>query len=146
MQLAELPRMADFARFGEAVGRGLGWPPETFLAAYRDNRQQATLATLEESILANILLKKVEMSCGLLEWTATASELLAKLTLGIDRRIASSPRWPKTPSMLGNELRRLAPTLAENGLFVIFKRTVKARMITLTTRPERHQPGATIEH
>ena len=26
MGLAEMPRMADFAVFAEAVGRGLGWP------------------------------------------------------------------------------------------------------------------------
>ena len=68
VQLAKLPRMADFARFGEAVGRGLGWPTETFLAAYLDNRRQATLSTLEDSILANMLLKQVKMNWGLLEW------------------------------------------------------------------------------
>ena len=145
VRLAELPRMADFARFGEAVGRGLGWPHETFLTAYLDNRREATLSTLEDSILANMLIKQVEMNWGLLEWTMTASEMLAKLTLSIDRRIAKSPRWPKTPIMLSSELRRLAPTLAENGLFVIFKKAQKTRMITLTTRPHLHQPESTIE-
>ena len=145
VQLAELPRMADFARFAEAVGRGLGWPPETFLAAYLDNRQQATLSTLEDSILANTLLKMVENNWGLLEWIEPASEMHARLTLGLDRRIAKSPSWPKTPAMFGNELRRLAPTLAENGLFVIFKRNQKTRLIILTTRPERHLADATIE-
>jgi hypothetical protein len=145
VRLAELPRMADFARFGEAVGRGLGWPPETFLAAYLDNRQQATLSALEDSILANTLLEMVENSWGLVEWSMPASEMLAKLTLNLDRRIARSPRWPKTPVMLSSELRRLAPTLAENGLFVIFKRNRKTRLITLTTRPHLHQPEATME-
>jgi hypothetical protein len=137
--------MADFAQFGEAVGRGLGWPSETFLAAYLDNRQQATLSTLEDSILANVLLKQVERCFGLIEWCMPASEMLATLTLNLDRRIARSPSWPKTPAMFGNELRRLAPMLAENGLFVISKRTKKARLIVLTTRPERHLPEATIE-
>jgi hypothetical protein len=47
--------------------------------------------------------------------------------------------------VFANELRRLAPTLAENGLFVIFKRSEKARLIILTTRPERHLAEATIE-
>ena len=143
VQLAELPRMADFARFGEAVGRGLGWPPETFLAAYLSNRKQAALSTLEDSILANMLLKQVSLNFGLLEWCEPASEMLKRLTLRLDRRIASSPSWPKTPKALSDELRRLAPTLAENGLFVFFKRTPNARLITLTTRPERHQDGAT---
>ena len=31
VRLTELPRMADFACLGEAVGRGLGWPEGTFL-------------------------------------------------------------------------------------------------------------------
>ena len=131
--------------FGESVGRGLGWAPETFLAAYLENRRQATLSTLEDSILANILLKQLEQCLGLMEWCEPASSLHRKLTLGLERRVASSPGWPKTPRMLANELRRLAPTLAENGLFVIFKRTDKARLIILTTRPHLHQSGATIQ-
>jgi hypothetical protein len=145
VQLADLPRMADFALFGEAVGRGLGWPRETFLAAYLDNRQQATLSTLEDSILANVLLKQVENCFGMVEWCMPASEMLATLTLNLDRRIARSPNWPKTPAMFGNELRRLAPMLAERGLFFISKRTKKARLIVLTTRPERRLPDATIQ-
>jgi hypothetical protein len=44
-----------------------------------------------------------------------------------------------------NELRRLAPTLAERGLFVIFNRTETQRLIILTTRPHLHQPQAPIE-
>jgi hypothetical protein len=145
VQLAKLPRMADFARFGEAVGRGLGWPQETFLAAYLENRKLATLSTLEDSILANVLLKQVERCFGLIEWCMPASEMLATLTLNLDRRIARSPSWPKTPAKFGNELRRLAPMLAENGLFVMSKRTEKARLIILTTRPQRHLPEATTE-
>ena len=108
VQLANLPRMADFALFGEAVGRGLGWAPETFLAAYLENRQQATLSTLEDSILANMLLKNVEQNYGLLEWCAPASELHSKLTLRLERRVANSSSWPKTPRVFANELRRLA--------------------------------------
>jgi hypothetical protein len=145
VQLAQLPRMADFALFGEAVGRGLGWAPETFLAAYLENRQEAALSTLEDSILANMLLKEVRFNDGLLELSGTASELHSKLERNLERREANSPRWPKTPALFGNELRRLAPTLAENGLFVLFKRTKQARVITLTTRPERHQVEVTIE-
>jgi hypothetical protein len=145
VQVPELPRMADFAQFGEAVGRGLGWPPDTFLTAYLENRQQATLSTLEDSILANMLLKQVEMNWGLLEWSMPASEMLAKLTLSLDRRVTRSASWPKTPAVFANELRRLAPTLAENGLFVMSKRTKKARLIVLTTRPERHLTEAMLD-
>jgi hypothetical protein len=50
-----------------------------------------------------------------------------------------------TRERIRNELRRLALTLAENGLFVIFKRSKMTRLIILTTRPHLHQPEATIE-
>ena len=119
VQLAELPRMADFARFGEAVGRGLGWPRETFLAAYLDNRQQATLSTLEDSILANTLLKMMEMCSGLVEWEMPASEMLAKLTLNLDRRIAKSPAMAQDTHHVIERATTAGPTSAVragNGL------------------------------
>jgi hypothetical protein len=141
VKLTAMPRMADFARFGEAVGRGLGWAPETLLAAYRDNRQEATLSTLEDSILANVLLKMLENCWGVVDWEATAAEMLTKLTLNQDKSTAKSPKWPKTPKALSDELRRIAPTLAENGLYVFFKRTMRGRMITLTSRPDKAEGG-----
>jgi len=47
--------MADYASIGEAVGRGLGWLAESFLSAYNDNRRDATIATLEDSLVAGWL-------------------------------------------------------------------------------------------
>ena len=57
VHLAELPRMADYAMWGEAVGRGLGWEPGTFLSTYTDNRKEATLTDLLDSPLGNVLLQ-----------------------------------------------------------------------------------------
>ena len=42
VDLKELPRMADYAEWGEATGRGLGWGAGTFLSNYNDNRKEAT--------------------------------------------------------------------------------------------------------
>ena len=135
VRLSSLPRMADFARFGEAVGRGLGWSPGTFLAAYQENRREATASTLEESMLAMILLRHVERNDGELNWKLSPTEMLYYLTRGVTDKTVLS-RLPKTPAMLGNELRRLAPQLGEHGLFVRFGKNRKSRMITLTTREE----------
>jgi putative DNA primase/helicase len=60
VRLTHLPRMADFARLGEAVGRGLGWGEGAFLSAYLANRKDATAASLEDSPLAEILLSSVK--------------------------------------------------------------------------------------
>ena len=133
MRLAELPRMADFARFGEAVGRGLGWPAETFLGAYRDNRKDTTVSMLEDSPLAQELLKLIEIE-EVLNWTATPSDMLYEFTRHATKGVVASARWPKTPAMLGNELRRLAPQLRELGIIVTFTRTTDSRLITIKTQ------------
>jgi hypothetical protein len=140
VHLAKLPRMADFARFGEALGRGMGWPPETFLDAYLENRRDTSGSTLADSALGDHLLLCASIG-GLLDWTRSPTDMLDELTRDVPRRIASSSRWPQTPSMLGNELRRLAPQLREHGIFVIFKRTKESRLITITRRMPQDQAG-----
>ena len=57
INLPKLPRMADFAAFGEAVGRTLRWPAGTFLADYDDNRRESTVTQLEDSTRGNLLLR-----------------------------------------------------------------------------------------
>src|SRR4029077_13318804 len=96
----ELPRMADFAAFAEAVGRGLGWPAGTVLSDYGDNRRQATVLELEDSPLGRLLLDHARY---MNDWAGTASDLLAKLTAMAGRRVVASPRWPKSPSWLVRE-------------------------------------------
>ena len=85
VHLDDLPRMADFARFGEAVGRGLGWPAGAFLEAYRENRWEAQASTLENSVLGTLLLRKAA-AYGDLEYSDTPTRLLQTLNRGIDDR------------------------------------------------------------
>jgi len=134
VRLAELPRMADFACFGEAVGRGLGWPAETFLSAYNDNRQETTLTALEESVLATVLLDMAAWG-GLENWTRSATEMLEALSRYVDPKVRASGRWPKSPRVFSNELRRIAPQLRTRGISVEFTRTCNARLITINADP-----------
>ena len=87
----ELPRMADFACFGETVGRGLGWPEGSFLTAYGDNRQAATPSALEDSAVASALLSNAAWG-GLENWTLCASEMLRELTAEVGPRVRASVR------------------------------------------------------
>ena len=57
VRISELPRMADFATFAEAVGRSLGWPADTVLSDYDDNRREATLPYIQDSPVADCLLE-----------------------------------------------------------------------------------------
>ena len=45
---------------------------------------------------------------------------------------ASSSRWPKSPWLLSNELRRIAPQLRMHGISVTYERTREKRLLTLT--------------
>ncbi len=78
IQMAELPRMADFACLGEAVGRALGWPEGTFLATYSANRLENTVVVLEESMVATALLDCASLG-GLQNWTLSATEMVDSL-------------------------------------------------------------------
>jgi hypothetical protein len=132
VRLEESPRMADFARFAEAVGRGLGWPAKTALDAYSDNRRVATASQLDESPLAAFLLDLNPEQ--LFDYVGRMSDLLPDLTM-LAQEKAESPRWPKTPELLSKELRRLAPHLADNGLLVSFSRRYGGRVVRISRDP-----------
>jgi hypothetical protein len=132
IRLAELPRMADFARFGEAVSRGAGWPAGTFLSAYQENRKDATVSSLEASALGTLLLRYAEQY-GSFDCTWTATEMHTEFSREVGKKVATSARWPKTPSTLGSELSRLAPLLREHGINVSFSRTSASRSIRIAT-------------
>ena len=130
VRLTKLPRMADFACLGEAVGRGLGWPEGTFVETYGANRHEATVTALEESVLATVLLDCAALG-GLINWTKSASEMLDDLADDVPRRVRASSRWPKSPRAFTNELRRIAPQLRTRGVSVTFIRTNTNRLITI---------------
>jgi len=133
VRLAELPRMADFAAFAEAVGRALGWSADSVLSAYNDNRLDAAMTYLEDSPLTDILL---ELAPHKLDWISTASDLLAELTAWAGKRVTASPRWPKSPNALSKELRRIAPQMRMHGVSITFLRTPEKRFIQIiSTKP-----------
>jgi hypothetical protein len=135
VRLTELPRMADFAAFAESLGRKLGWPAGTVLSDFNDNRRDVTLDHIEDSPLGCCLL---EIAADRLDWTRTATDLLAELTAFVGKRVAASPRWPKSPLSVSRELRRIRPLLRLHGISIAFQRTDDRRLITITktTRPK----------
>jgi len=143
--LPELPRMADYAKWGEAVGRGLGWSPGTFLSTYSANRQEATVPALEDSAVGTALLA---IAGALDEWSGSPARLYQKLTTYVDsreaeavrfesaavtRRVrAAAARWPKDVRQFSKELRRVVPQLRMNGLSIEFERGNKGRRVVIT--------------
>jgi hypothetical protein len=148
--LPELPRMADFAKWGEAVGRGLGWASETFLSTYCASRRIATEPALDNSVVGTTLLGLARKLNG---WSGSPSELLAKLNAHVDahlpalnhfkhRPLAAKlgplwARWPRDPRLFSKELRRVIPQLRLRGLSIDFDRGPDGRRVHISYSPPR---------
>ena len=135
VHLNELPRMADFAEWGEAVGRSLGWGAGTFLSAYNDNRKGATDPLLEGSPVATLLLAMAKQAANW-SWSGTTNELYNKVIAAVKFKLG--PDWPKNFSTFGAELRRVAPQLRLHGIAVNFERKRGRSVVTLM-----HENGKT---
>ena len=138
IDLPRLPRMADFAHFGEAVCQGLGHPPDAFLAAYTRNRQAANESALEDSPVAAAIRKLVDDSGS---WTGTASELLDELIAIAGENAIASKAWPRTPKGLSSTLRRVAPQLRTTGIAVNLERDQYHRTITVSRAVRAASPA-----
>jgi hypothetical protein len=134
IHLAEMPRLADFARWGEAIARALGYPEGAFLSAYLRNIEGQNRQVLEGSTVATAVLALMD---GRDEWHSTMGELLGELQVLAERlRIDIHSRaWPKAPNALGRELRAVRTTLRDAGVEVtIGKHTKKGTLVTLKVR------------
>ena len=114
-KVVDTPRMADFALFGVAVERALGWPTGTFINAYYTNQASAYSSAIEASPVALAVQALVE-SRRVFEGTAT--DLLNELSLYADERARSHRGWPDSGWKLSCVLRRLAPNLRTSGVEV----------------------------
>jgi hypothetical protein len=129
LELDEVPRMADFAYWGEAVGQALGWPEQSFRSAYARSRRAATDNSIDNSAVADVLFESVPSS---LKWSGAVAVLHRQLTEIAGKQVAGSKRWPKNVTQFSSELRRLSPQLRERGLSISFSRSRDQRLITLT--------------
>jgi hypothetical protein len=135
--LPTLPRMADFAKWGVAVERALGFAPGEFLAAYQKNIQHASDAALEASPVAytaHLFLRRQGA------WSGPALKLLKVLNdfaveiengRAVPNIARKNPRWPKSAQQLSAEIARIEPNLAKLGIQVERGRTNSGRFISL---------------
>lgn len=109
------PRMADFAWWGEAISRAMGYAPNEFLAAYSENTERQTREAIEGNLLGDLVLKFVERNEN---WHGTPTELYANLEmLAGELRINVRDRaFPKNANALMRKLNVLRATLAELGI------------------------------
>jgi hypothetical protein len=140
VHLSALARMADFARWGEAVMRGLGWEPGSFLDRYDQNRRAACHSALQGNEIAQALVGMMESAEGI--WRGTATELLQKLASHARQCATRSGRWPQTAHFLSVAIRRIQPQLRTVGISVDFDLVDNTRMITISRTDGR--PSAAV--
>lgn len=130
VQLAEKPRMADFAVWAVAAEPACPWPVGSFMKVYAGNRQQAAEATLDGDPVGDLVRA---LAKGSSPWTGTASDLLKVLNERTPEATQRRRDWYKQPRQVGDCLRRLAPALRQVGIDVRFSRVghTRARVIEL---------------
>jgi hypothetical protein len=129
--LPALPRMADFARWGEAVNRGLGAEPGVFLSRYNENRRSASETALGDCPVAEAIQQMALAELYDVPCEATAGGLLRTLVHYTSPSVVRTAQWPKTPRSLSVTLRRMAPQLRMTGIDLKFGRRGKDRIITI---------------
>jgi DNA polymerase I-like protein with 3'-5' exonuclease and polymerase domains len=146
VELASLPRMADFAKWATAAESALGMEAGEFMEAYTGSRQEISEMALEADPVAVAIVKLME---NRLEWVGTAMELLKELGTRVDEDVRRFKTWPKQPQHLSRHLNRLAPVLRTEGIeFEDLPRTGGERQKRLfknkpvKDRHERHERHA----
>lgn len=109
VQLASMPRMADFARVLAAMDRVLGTDA---LGAYLAQRGRIAGDVVASDLVAEAVVAHVRETG---EWSGTAQDLLLRIT----PQGKAPDRWPRSARALGGRLRRLAPALRLVGVEVV---------------------------
>jgi len=143
VQLAGLPRMADFAILATAAARAGAFDEAAFWRAYDDNRENAHAIALEASPVAQALMALIEDQVKG-EWKSTPSVLLDELRRYASDEALRSRAWPQSPRGLTAALTRLAPNLRAIGYDVELGSRSHGKRITRITRLERVPVGVPV--
>jgi hypothetical protein len=139
IEIADKPRMADFAMWAEACTRAY-WEEGTFLKAYRANLDSSVELVLEANPVGDAV--RLFMAHRT-EWAGTSSALLPLLTPLVGEQAAKEHSWPKQVNVLSGKLRRAAPALRKAGIHIAFDRGGHAstRTIRIEARAKPEQAG-----
>lgn len=128
IEVAHLPRMADFTLYGCAIAEALGYSREKFLEAYNRNIESQNEEALESHIVATMIVSFMEDKDA---WKGTASELLQAIHNLVPMEDLQDKGLPKKASVLSRQINTLKSTLRSAGLKIYNHREVKRRVIVI---------------
>jgi hypothetical protein len=117
--------MADFAKWGEAISRAIGYDGLAFIEAYANNRNQQNLVAVEENIIASIFVKyyrDYETKNNLSSTFVGSPEVLHKALVDFAQENEiniNSRQFPKAPNILVKKLKTIKSNLKDGyGIIV----------------------------
>lgn len=130
VKLDSLPRMADFAHWGYAIGEALGGYGEKFLIEYKNNRKLQNAEAVNADIVGTLIVGFMKNQD---KWSGLISELFMRLKqLAKDSGIReNSKEFPAKPNALSRRLNNLKSNLQEEGMRFTTKSTSKGTVITV---------------
>lgn len=125
-----LPRMADFSRWGYALAEGFGYKGEEFFEAYKESIEKQHIEALAESCLAQAIFCLLQEKNN--KWEGTPTELVKALksvnNWSYDNQI------PNEPNKLSSKLNEIKLNLEKEGVVVTRSKGIY-RKITLYKLP-----------
>lgn len=115
IKLNKPPRMADFARLGEAMAQAMGHDAGTFERIFKKNRNESVSRAMEASPVAVAIREMAENCHGEVVFHGTVKQLYDRLKN--DQQSLES--FPRSPRGLGDAIRRQTPALDSIGVSVM---------------------------
>lgn len=130
VQLDKLPRMADFCRWGYAIGEALGNKGDVFLSEYQDNQSIQNQEAINADSVAYLVVNFMEFRRT---WTGMVSALFKQLKklaehLGMN---ATSKVLPQAPNHLSRRIKAVKSNLEDVGITFVIETKSKGSYITI---------------
>jgi len=124
------PRMADFAHWGSAVSKALGFDEKFFIKIYRENMQVQNEEALEASPIAQTIVKLME---NRERYEDSPSNLLSELDniASILRLDNKDRRYPRSPKTLWKRIKEIETNLLEVGITIERYKNLEGRKIVI---------------
>jgi hypothetical protein len=132
IELKDLPRLGDFAEWGEAIARAMEYRPLDFIKAYYKNIGKQNIEAVEAHPLGLAISKLYDelQENNEVEWFGSTAECLDKLNELADKhKINTGSRsWPKAVNSLSRSLKNIRSNLLEGlGIEVTIDRNTAGR-------------------
>lgn len=128
VNIDDMPRMIDFAKWATAAWMGTGWDfiYGDFMNMYRNNQQLAVDQGIESDPFAMAIIRFME---NRERWEGSPTAALKEIAAHASYQDTISKAWP-SPYKFKDRVRRIAPALRSRGIeFVELPRTKKEKMV-----------------